>query len=446
MPQKPSPMNHQPSTVDSSVLSKSPPSFPKNYSLKKFISFSIVPVSVWIIGCMMCLINISFVMIYSLSALYLNTSLGVSTVWIGLLEGIVEGISFLMKLCSGMLSDYLRRRKVIMVVGYTLTVISKPLLALSSSFAVVFAARLFERLGNGIQATPRDAMVGDIAPQNHRGSCFGLMRSLGVAGSFMGGLLGAAAMKLTHNNFQNVFWIATIPALCAITILILFVKDPRKKLINSTTHQPMKKTDRRPIKLSDILLLGRSYWMLMIIVSIFMMARVSETLMVLYAHNDFGLEKTYAPLIMSLYNSTYCLSSYPSGWISDRFGRHVVLAFGVGALVVADFFLSSATSLAGVFTGVLIWGIQMGVAQNIFVSLIADYVPADLRGTGFGFYYLISAISSVIAGLGGGTITHYHGVATTFFASMLVSIIALITLLVFLPKSQKVLAISANSQ
>ncbi len=445
MPTLPSPTNRQDNSAEPILVPSTSQSSLQN-KLLQFISFTIVPASVWVIGSMMCLINISFVMIYSLSALYLNTSLGISTVWIGLLEGVVEGTSFLMKLCSGMLSDYLRRRKIIMVVGYSLTVISKPLLALSTSFGVVFAARLFERLGNGIQATPRDAMVSDIAPAKHRGACFGLMRSLGTAGSFMGGILGVTAMYLTHNNFQNVFWIATIPAVCAITILIFFVKDPRKKLINSATHQTMKKEERRPIHFSDLFLLGRPYWMLMIIVSIFMMARVSETLMVLHAHNNFGLEKTYAPFIMSLYNATYCLSSYPSGWLSDRFGRHMVLAFGVGALVVSDFFLSSATSLYGVFIGVVIWGIQMGVAQNIFVSLIADYVPADLRGTGFGFYYLISAISSVIAGLGGGTITHYYGVATTFFASMIVAIIALLVLLVFLPKTQKVLAISAKSQ
>jgi MFS family permease len=425
-----------------------PPSILPPQSQKKvpFISLTIVPLSVWIIGSMMCLINISFVMIYSLSALYLNTSLGISTVWIGLLEGVVEGISFIMKLCSGMLSDYLRRRKIIMVIGYALTVISKPILALSTSFGVVFAARLFERLGNGIQATPRDAMVSDIANPKHRGSCFGLMRSLGTAGSFMGGILGVTAMWLTSNNFQDVFWLASVPAACAITILILFVKDPNKKIINSATHQPMKKQERRPIHWSDIYLLGRPYWFLMIIVSIFMMARVSETLMVLHAHNNFGLEKTYAPFIMSLYNSTYCLSSYPSGWLSDRFGRHAVLAVGISALILSDFFLSSATSLYGVFIGVVIWGIQMGVAQNIFVSLIADYVPEDLRGTGFGFYYLISAVSSLIAGFGGGTITHYYGVAMTFFASMLIAIVALLALLVFLPRSQKVLAISAKSQ
>jgi MFS family permease len=412
------------------------------------LSFSkkpMIPLTIWLLGAVMCLINISFVVIYSLSALYLNVSLGVSTIWIGLLEGAVEACSFLMKLCSGLVSDYLRRRKRIMVIGYFFTVISKPILALSTSFGIVFAARLFERLGNGIQATPRDAMVGDIAPVQHRGASFGLMRSLGTAGSFCGGLLGVGAMWYTNNDFQQVFWIASIPALAAFTILMIFVKEPKQHVTAEGDIIPLR-SEKRPIRVQDLLLLGKPYWMLMIVVSVFMIARVSETLMVLHAHNNFGLEKTFAPIIMSMYNFTYCLSSYPSGRLADRFGRHIVLICGIIALIVSDLFLCCATSLWGVFFGVFIWGIQMGVVHNSFVTLIADYVPEDLRGTGFGFYYLIGAVSSIIAGFGGGTITHHFGVATTFFFSMIVAILSLGALLIFCSKTQKMVASSSKSQ
>lgn len=402
-----------------------------------------IPTTVWLLGAVMCLINISFVVIYSLSALYLNVSLGISTIWIGLLEGAVEASSFVMKLCSGLVSDYLRRRKRIMVIGYFFTVISKPILALSSSFGIVFAARLFERLGNGIQATPRDAMVSDIAPAKHRGASFGLMRSLGTAGSFCGGVLGVAAMWYTNNDFQQVFWIATIPAFFAFLILIIFVKEPKQHVTPEGNIVPLR-SEKRPIQATDIFLLGKPYWMLMGVVSIFMIARVSETLMVLHAHNNFGMEKTFAPFIMSMYNFTYCLSSYPSGRLADKFGRHSVLAFGIASLIISDFFLYSATSLWGVFLGVFIWGIQMGVVHNSFVTLIADYVPEDLRGTGFGFYYLIGAASSMVAGLGGGTITHHFGVTYTFFASMVVAVFSLVALLIFSYKTKNSVALPAN--
>lgn len=425
-----------PSFSSSTSFSPTNPTFSKT---------TMIPITVWLLGAVMCLINISFVVIYSLSALYLNVSLGISTIWIGLLEGVVEASSFVMKLCSGLVSDYLRRRKRIMVIGYFFTVISKPILALSTSFGIVFAARLFERLGNGIQATPRDAMVSDVAPAKHRGASFGLMRSLGTAGSFCGGLLGVTAMWYTNNNFQQVFWIATIPALSAFVILMLFIKEPKQHVTPEGDVIPLK-SEKRPIHFKDIFLLGKPYWMLMIVVSIFMIARVSETLMVLHAHNNFGLEKTFAPFIMSMYNFTYCLSSYPSGRFADRFGRHIVLIVGIISLALSDFFLCTATSLWGVFLGVFIWGVQMGVVHNSFVTLIADYVPEDLRGTGFGFYYLIGAVSSIVAGFGGGIITHHFGVATTFFASMIVALISLGALLILSAKTQKIVASSTKSQ
>lgn len=395
---------------------------------------------------MMFLINVSYIMVYSLSSLFLNVSLGVSTIWIGVLEGGVETVSYLMKLCSGVVSDYLRRRKPIMVLGYILTVMSKPILAISSSFVVVFLARLFERVGNGLQASPRDSMVTDLAEPQHRGISFGVMRGMGTAGSCLGGVIGYYAMMSTSNDFQKVFWIASVPAFLAILILILFVKEPRLGKKPGDSSQKAQIHERRPIKPQDIFLLGKPYWLLMIVVSIFMLARISETLMVLHAHKNFGMEEFYAPLIMSLYNLTYCLSSVTSGWFSDKFGRRGVLIVGVLSLIVSDFFLASATDLYGVFLGVLIWGVQMGVSLNIFLSLVADYVPEDLRGTGFGFYHLIGAISALIAGWGGGFIAHHYSIASAFYASMLVAVVSLVSLFFFIPKSKKKLAISAKSK
>lgn len=431
-------------TQGSLDISSSRPSFRWN-PFRKIVHKSHVPPSVWIVGAVMCLINLSFVVVYSLSAVYLNVSLGISMVWVGLLEGTVEAISFLMKLCSGMVSDYLKRRKPIMVLGYFLTVISKALMGLSTSFGIVFAARMMERLGNGIQATPRDAMVGDMAPAAHRGKSFGLMRSLGTAGSFLGGLLGVMAMKMTNQDFQKVFLVATIPAFIAFMLLVVFVKEPRVQAATQASEHPVR-TERRKIRWKDIQLLGKPYWALMLVVSIFMMARVSETLMVFHARDNFGWDTSYTPFIMSIYNITYCLSSFPGGWLSDRFGRFSVLGAGIVSLIVADLLLFSATTQTMLILGVLMWGVQMGVVHNTFISLITDYVPEDLRGTGFGIYYLIGAISSMLAGSGGGTITHYYGVTFAFGASFVIALISLISLLILLPQHKKRVVTSPISQ
>jgi MFS family permease len=384
-------------------------------------------------------INISVVMVYSLSAPYM-ASLGVTTVWIGLLEGTVEGLSFFLKLFSGVLSDYLKRRKGIMLVGYSLTLISKPLIGLSSGFASIFASRVVERIGNGIQATPRDALVGDVAPEDHRAACFGLQRSLGVIGSISGGLLGIAAMTYTMNDFRMVFYIAGIPAALALAILYFFVKEPKHAHYENDI-QINSHTERHPVHLADLKRLGKDFWGLMIIVAIFMLARVSETLIVLDAHKNFNLQANYLPFIMVVYNITYCLSSFPIGLLSDRIGRFKMLVLGIGVLMVADFFIAMAANLPMLFIGVFFWGCQMGIAQNTFAAFVADVVPEDIRGTAFGVYYLISGVAIIGGGIFSGTLAHIHGESTAFMMSFVIAAIAMVALFFFAPGKQKKIAI-----
>jgi MFS family permease len=396
----------------------------------RFSSLTPIPRTVWILGWMMFLINLAFVMIYSLSGVYLKTVVGVATVWIGLLEGVAEGASYAMKLFSGMASDYLKRRKLIMVWGYALMVLSKPVLAMSHSFGIVFCARLMERFGNGIQATPRDALVGDIAPKDRKGACYGLKRSLGTFGSCIGGVVSIFAIKWTDGDFNQVFWLATIPATFAFLILIFAVRDPKKSVhsaLSSEIALPAPKR-RHPIHWADFSRLGRPYWMLMIVVSVFMLARVSETFLVLHAHQNFDLPLHQVPLIMILYNATYSLSSYPVGLFSDRMNRYWFLAMGIVFLIAADLLMASANSLTGIMIGVALWGVQMGAAQNVFLALIAEMVPEDLRGTGFGFFYLIGSITAVLAGLCAGSIAGVYGEGTTFLVSGIVAAVSLVIL------------------
>lgn len=407
-----------------------------SFFLNKLMQRMKIPKTVWVLGLAMCLINISYVVVYSLSALYLHTSLGIGLIWITVLEGFVEALSYLMKLFSGVVSDFFRKRKPIMLVGYFLTFVSKPILALSASGLQAFFARVFERLGNGIQATPRDAMVGDVAPLTHRASSFGLLRTLGTAGSFCGGILGYSAMVYTGNEFSTVFWVAAVPAFFAFCILTIFAKEPKTHVAADGSITKLR-SDRRPIHFSDIRLLGKNYWILMVIVFIFMLARFSETLIVLHAHTNFGLDKSSAPLIMSTYNFTYSLFSYPLGFIADRLGRRFVLILGVSALIASDFFLYSAENIETLFIGILIWGIQMGAVHNTFVSLITDYVPEDLRGTSIGLYYLVGTLASLAVGLLSGSITHYFGYPGMFLLSMIIASISLVALLILLPKNKK---------
>jgi MFS family permease len=391
-----------------------------------------IPKTIWFLGAAMCLINTSVVIIFSLSSLFLNTAFGVSALWIGIMEHGVEGLSFLMKLFSGVFSDYLKNRKRLMVIGYALTVISKPLIAMSTGFYSVSASRIIERFGNGIQSTPRDALIGDIAPPHLRGTCYGFQRGLGILGSVLGSFLAYLAMLYFQNSFQSVFFVASIPAFLALILLIVFVKEPKREVTPGDVI--VKSHMRHPIHLRDALRLGKTFWLLMIVVAIFWIARVSEGLLVIHAHKHLGLEKADAPLIMVAYNITYCATSFTCGFFSDRFGRYWLLAATMVVLMFADYILFNAMNVEMIFAGILVWGVQMGMSMNLFTATIADLAPEDLRGTAFGCYYLISALATFVAGFVNGGIAENFGVGAAFKLSMALAATALFALLVFLPK------------
>lgn len=397
--------------------------------LKRFTSK--IPVSIWAIGLASMLLNISTVMIFGIAALYVKQILGIATGFLLVLEGFFEALSYLMKLFSGVMSDYLERRKPLIVWGVALSVIARPIFALFSNLPAILTARILERFGNGIHATPRDALVGDLAPADLKGACFGLRQSLAVAGSFIGGFLGIWCMTATSNNFQTVFALSCFPALVGLLLIIFFVNDPKdEKKIKQNNHS------RRPICFNDLKRLGNSYWFLMLIAFVFMSARVGESVLILHATDNFGLDQSFSHAVMILYNGTNTLCSYPVGYLSDRFGRHGFLALSFLLLVIADIFLGFAPNLVTMLIGVGIWGIQIGMSQSMFLSLIADYVPEDLRGTAIGFFYLISAVALFIAGAIGGTAAHMYSQFATFIISGAISLVALLMLVIFHKISQ----------
>ena len=171
-----------------------------------------IPGTIWAIGISSLLINMATSVCFSGGALYLKTVLGVSTLTIGLIEAPTEAISYGVRVFSGVISDYFRKRKTIVVVGFIMITIAKPFLALSKTPMEVLAVKALDRIGNGIQATPRDALVSDSAPKETKGACFGLRQSLSVIGSALGGILGVLVMLASHNNFELVFLLAAIPA------------------------------------------------------------------------------------------------------------------------------------------------------------------------------------------------------------------------------------------
>ncbi|MDR3224110.1 MAG: MFS transporter [Holosporales bacterium] len=381
-----------------------------------------IPRTIWAIGISSLLINTATAAIFSGSALYLKTVIGVSVAVIGYLEAVVEAVAYGIRIFAGVISDYLRRRKVLMIVGFVLIALSKPILALSKSYIEVFTARTIDRIGNGLQASPREALVSDSAPKESKGACFGLRQSLAVIGSTLGGLLGIIVMKITDNDFNCLFWIAAIPSTIAIVILILFVKEHVK------TEE--EKTKRRNIRFADLKLLGQKFWILMIVVVVFMLGRFSEIFISLHACGNFGLNIAYGTVITMIYNFVSTVVSYPIGKMSDSRGRLNLLLFGFATLLSAHLLMGFAINISMIICGTITWGIQRGISEGLFSTLVSDYVPKDLRGTGFGVYYFVVSISTAIASALAGKISHLAGEQWAFKMGIITSIVAILLFLI----------------
>jgi MFS family permease len=345
-------------------------------------------------------------------------------------EALVEAIAYGVRIFSGVLSDYFRKRKVFMILGFSMLAIAKPILAISKSYEGVLAARAIDRIGNGIQATPREALISDLAQKQHKGACFGMRQSLAVIGSTLGGLSGIIIMRLTNNNFELMFMFAAIPAVTAIFILCFFVHEK--------PNTEKQKTARRKIKMRDLQLLGKNFWLLMIIVIVTMSARCSEVFISLHACDNFGLDVAYGTSITIVYNLLSVFVSYPMGKLSDRISRTFVLFIGIIFLALAHLTIGLASNLVMIFLGTVFWGIQRGITESTFATLVSDFVPRELRGTGFGVYYLIVSISTASASAMAGNVGQAFGEASSFLCEAGICLLSLVLLLFF----RRALAIS----
>ena len=380
-----------------------------NASLKK------IPSGVWVLGFVSMLMDISSEMIHSLLPLFMVTTLSASAFAVGLIEGLAESAALIVKIFSGSLSDYLGKRKGLAVFGYALGALTKPLFAIAPTVDVVLTARLLDRIGKGMRGAPRDAMVADIAPPHLRGAAFGLRQSLDTVGAFLGPLSAVGLMLLSANDFRAVFWVAVIPGLAAVTLLVLGLRNPAH-------HQTKKRTN--PIRRENLQRLGAAYWWVVCIGATFTLARFSEAFLVLRAQQS-GVPVALVPLVMVSMNLIYSLSAYPFGKLSDRMSHSKLLALGLVVLVAADIVLASSNRWGVVLAGVLLWGIHMGITQGLFATMVAGTAPADLRGTAFGFFNLISGIAMLLASAAAGLLWDRLGASATFYAGAAFCVIAL---------------------
>jgi len=377
-----------------------------------------IPQSVWALGLVSMFMDISSEMIHSLLPLFLVGTLGASTVIVGLIEGLAESTALIVKVFSGALSDYLGKRKTLAVIGYSLGALTKPLFGIASSAGVVFTARLLDRVGKGVRGAPRDALVADLVPAEIRGAAFGLRQSLDTVGALLGPLLAFGLMVLWANDFRAVFWVAVIPGMIAVALLLFGVREPERSLGEKRTN---------PIRRDNLKRLSITYWWVVGIGAVFALARFSEAFLVLRAQQG-GIPVAYVPLVMVGMNLVYSGSAYPFGRLSDRMNHGTLLSLGLMVLVAADLVLAVNNHWLTVAVGVSLWGLHMGITQGLFAAMVGNAAPVDLRGTAYGFFNLVSGIAMLVASGVAGILWDRFDASFTFYAGAVFATLSLLGL------------------
>lgn len=377
-----------------------------------------IPPGIWMLGFVSMLMDISSEMVHSLLPMFMVGTLGASALTVGVIEGLAESTALMVKVFSGALSDYLGKRKGLALFGYALGALTKPLFAIASTTGIVLTARLLDRIGKGIRGAPRDALVADLAPADMRGAAFGLRQSLDTVGAFLGPLIAVGLMLLWANDFRMVFWVAVIPGMLAVALLLFGVREPVR-------HQGGKRTN--PIRRESLARLGAPYWWVVGIGAVFALARFSEAFLVLRAQQG-GIPIALVPLVMVAMNLVYAFSAYPFGKLSDRMSHTKLLALGLVVLVAADLVLASNAGWTSVLAGVALWGIHMGITQGLLATMVADTAPPDLRGTAYGVFNLMSGIAMLVASVVAGLLWDQFGPSSTFYAGAVFCAVALIGL------------------
>ena len=364
-----------------------------------------MPGGVWALGFTSMFMDMSSELVHSLLPVYMSTVLGTSMLTIGIVEGIAEATASITKVFSGVLSDHWNKRKSLVVFGYGLSAFTKPVFPLASSIGWVAGARFTDRVGKGIRGAPRDALIADITPAEIRGAAYGLRQAMDSVGAVLGPVLAIGAMLLLAGRIQNVLWVATVPGLIAVALLVFGVQEPRQ----------VGGGIAKPIRLADVKRLDRAYWLIVALGAVFTLARFSEAFLILRGQQA-GLRLEYLPAVLIVMNVVYTAGAYPAGVASDRMSHTNLLLSGAAVLIAAQLILATAASATPVLLGAALWGLHLALTQGLFSKLVADYAPATLRGTAFGVFNLISGVALLAGSVIAGVLWSAFGPSATFYA------------------------------
>ena len=376
--------------------------------------------NVTVLGIVSALTAMSSAMIYGLLPVFLVRVLGASMASVGVIEGLAEAATSFVKIVSGSASDWIGRRKPLVVFGYVLSALVKTLFPVATLASTVLVARVVDRMGKGIRDAPRDAFLADLISPSLRGSGFGWRLSLAIAGFVIGPLLAVVVMRWSGDDFRLVFWIALFPAYLSVILLLVAVTELPPDISADRSHVPIGRF--------DLAGLPPQFWWTIVIASLLSLARFSQAFLVLKAH-DIGIAVAFVPLVLIVTHLVFSLTAYPFGMLADRIDRRYQLAVGAFILIGAHVTMASATTVAQTAIGAALWGLQLGATQGLLGAAVADAAPGRLRGTAFGVFDVAVGIATFAASAGAGLLWTLGGPAAAFATGAGIAAIAALILL-----------------
>ena len=420
-------------------------------SQKKRPIFTGITANVVVLSITSFLTDFSTELFYPLLPVFLTTVLGTSKSFVGLIEGVAETTASLLKLLSGWLSDKLNRRKALVIGGYGLSVLTRPLIAISTMGWHVLGARFIDRIGKGFRTSPRDALIADSTPPEYRGKAFGFHRSMDHAGAVVGPLTAFIIMaviafgaigqnfftdllghphetltiinnsKVEEHTYRVVFWFASIPAILSVLVLAIFVKDVRR-------------TNEIQIKLPVLTLkpFNRNFKLFLPILILFTLGNSSDAFLLLRA-KDLGVATVFVPILWVVLHIVKMLSSMPGSAWSDKVGRRKAIVVGWLVYSIIYFGFAYAKTEWHIWVLFALYGIYFGLTEGTEKAFVADLVPSELRGTAYGVYNFAIGIASFPASVIMGKLWDSFGATVAFGFGSVISLLAVILLVLLMP-------------
>jgi len=332
--------------------------------------------------------DVSSEMIYPLLPIFLTSVLGMGTTFVGLVEGVAEATASLLKLFSGWLSDRWGKRKSLVVFGYTISTLIRPLVAAATAGWHVLLIRFLDRVGKGIRTSPRDALIADSSTEGEQGKAFGFQRAMDHAGAVVGPLLAFFLLTFITQQYRLIFWLAFIPGIAALVTLVRGVSEKKSRPLeppSSKVHLTLRPFDSR-------------FKAFLLIVILFTLGNSSDAFLLLKA-KDAGIPVSLIPILWVVLHISKSLSATPGGVLSDRLGRRDVIIAGWLLYSMVYWAFAWAETPGMIWLLFAIYGLFYGLTEGGERALVADLVQPHLRGTAYGLYNFSIGISTLPASL-----------------------------------------------